>query len=595
MRLLWTILLGVWALAGVVSSQSGDCAPGLPPRLTVGESARVTPGNANNVRDTPSTSGQRLGQIPGGEAFLVLDGFVCAGGYAWWQVSYGGLTGWTVEGSDGEYFLEPLGPPPPTATPAPPTPTPMPTPTPAPAVRFMPFGVVDNVLAEGVIARVVTDTDDESARLNVRTAPSTRADVVAQLATGDVVTLLAGSQEAEGFFWWEVSTADGRQGWVVEGVYRPFENRVARALLPLCPHREPGRLAFSVRGYVYTAAPDATALCALDYTNVPLRVFNYAGVFANFAEHRVFWSPDSTALVFTKRLTPPTSGGSSRWEAVIMNADGSSPRSLTPNAAVAWVDWAPDGRRLLTSQLGITDSGSYTRNHQIWTMRPDASLLAALTRGDADNPWAMWLPDSETVLYLQRIGDLGNPGGTPPQAYSLWRVNVLRGGFQQVWAPENFSVDQLVVAPDRQRLLIVGQPTTLTPGTRYVDFGPRQFYVMNTQTGEVNALGQEAQAALKSAYWLPDAITWRPDSTGLVALLEDALIVVPLVGSPYTVRLSQTLNYAGILGWDDTGGLLAISPSRLDLTGSVMTNLYRVDVQTGVADPLAVMGPPAGG
>lgn len=84
-----------------------DCMGAPPPRLTVGGLGRVTPGLANNVRDIPSTGGQKIGSIPGAAVFSVLDGPVCADGYLWWKVSYEGLVGWTANGSSSEYWVEP--------------------------------------------------------------------------------------------------------------------------------------------------------------------------------------------------------------------------------------------------------------------------------------------------------------------------------------------------------------------------------------------------------------------------------------------------------------------------------------------------------
>lgn len=88
---------------------TANCAGTLPSRLVVGERAWVLPGPANNVRDRPTTGGTRLFQLPGSEVFDVLEGPVCADGYAWWRVRNAfGEDGWTAEASNEEYWLEPL-------------------------------------------------------------------------------------------------------------------------------------------------------------------------------------------------------------------------------------------------------------------------------------------------------------------------------------------------------------------------------------------------------------------------------------------------------------------------------------------------------
>ena len=69
-------------------AQSTACPGALPPRLTVGERARVLPGDPNNVRLSPKLSSAILSTIPAGGVFEVLDGPVCADGYAWWSINY---------------------------------------------------------------------------------------------------------------------------------------------------------------------------------------------------------------------------------------------------------------------------------------------------------------------------------------------------------------------------------------------------------------------------------------------------------------------------------------------------------------------------
>jgi len=83
----------------------------LPPRLTPGDRARVVPGDPNNMRDQPSTDGSRIGQIPGGAEFLVLDGPTYRDDFRWWLIMYNDLIGWTVEGQGSDYWLEPVASP----------------------------------------------------------------------------------------------------------------------------------------------------------------------------------------------------------------------------------------------------------------------------------------------------------------------------------------------------------------------------------------------------------------------------------------------------------------------------------------------------
>lgn len=77
-------------------------------RLAPGVDAVVLPGLPNNLRDNPSVSANLLTQIPGDEAFQVVAGPTCDElGNLWWQVSYAGTSGYTVEGANGNYFVAP--------------------------------------------------------------------------------------------------------------------------------------------------------------------------------------------------------------------------------------------------------------------------------------------------------------------------------------------------------------------------------------------------------------------------------------------------------------------------------------------------------
>ncbi len=112
------------------------CPYSPPSRLTVGSTARVVAGQAPNViRDAPNTASARVGEIPAGQIFAVLNGPQCGPtiGRMWWQVSYQGIIGWTTEGSGDTYFLEPV-----VGTPSAVQPTPTDTPWPPPSAFVTP-------------------------------------------------------------------------------------------------------------------------------------------------------------------------------------------------------------------------------------------------------------------------------------------------------------------------------------------------------------------------------------------------------------------------------------------------------------------------
>gem|GEM_PF-6663825 len=89
-------------------AQELSCEGFTTAELVIGQNGQVSDGSPNNMRDAPSTSGTRIGEIPGGEFFGVLDGPICADNYVWWQVEYKGITGWTVDGANGEFWIFPV-------------------------------------------------------------------------------------------------------------------------------------------------------------------------------------------------------------------------------------------------------------------------------------------------------------------------------------------------------------------------------------------------------------------------------------------------------------------------------------------------------
>lgn len=74
--------------------------------VEIGDRARVTPGLSNRIRTEPDLESEEIGLARPGRVFRVLDGPVCADGFWWWQISYRGTVGWTVEGNEDEFWIE---------------------------------------------------------------------------------------------------------------------------------------------------------------------------------------------------------------------------------------------------------------------------------------------------------------------------------------------------------------------------------------------------------------------------------------------------------------------------------------------------------
>lgn len=80
-------------------------------RLAPGIEARVVTPAPGNLRTEPNNAAPLTAQIPRGELIRVLAGPVCdSQGTIWVQVEYNGLTGYTPEALNADYYLEPMPP-----------------------------------------------------------------------------------------------------------------------------------------------------------------------------------------------------------------------------------------------------------------------------------------------------------------------------------------------------------------------------------------------------------------------------------------------------------------------------------------------------
>jgi len=172
-----------------------ECA--LATRLSIGLRARVTsfPPQANALNSQPSRPSRdprsvSLGVIPVGGTMTLLNGPVCNDGVLWWQVNYNGIIGWTGEGANGVYWLEPLT----GANACPP--------------------LLPPRLRIGSTARVTPGAPNA-----LRTQPTVNnqlSRVIGSIPGGQTFTVLNGPICADGYTWWQVNY-QGMVGWTAEG------------------------------------------------------------------------------------------------------------------------------------------------------------------------------------------------------------------------------------------------------------------------------------------------------------------------------------------------------------------------------------------
>jgi WD40 repeat protein len=99
----------LWQVDPTATSGTVRCPGFMESRLRASDQARVLPGLPNNLRAEARADADEIGEIPSGDSMMVIRGPICADNLTWWQVDYGGLVGWTAEGYENEYWLEPIG------------------------------------------------------------------------------------------------------------------------------------------------------------------------------------------------------------------------------------------------------------------------------------------------------------------------------------------------------------------------------------------------------------------------------------------------------------------------------------------------------
>ena len=96
--------------AGPTATPEGRavCTGAMNTRLESGMVARVrATGLPVNVRNQPTATSAKVGQITPGDTFDIVGAYTCAENLVWWPILYGDVSGWAAEGGNNVYWVEP--------------------------------------------------------------------------------------------------------------------------------------------------------------------------------------------------------------------------------------------------------------------------------------------------------------------------------------------------------------------------------------------------------------------------------------------------------------------------------------------------------
>lgn len=194
-----------------------SCAPNFSSHLQIGAYAYIslTPFLPNRLRAGAGKAYAYLGQIQPGDGLRILDGPLCADGFAWWYVETfnRAFKGWTMEGRASELWIIPC---PDQTIPC----SKKPAPTLSTSNTFLTATQTEDKqknscrsdkLAVGMLAQVEQDS-----LLILRLAPNSNT-VIGRMGPLSVINVVDGPACTGSTVWWQVkSTALNISGWATE-------------------------------------------------------------------------------------------------------------------------------------------------------------------------------------------------------------------------------------------------------------------------------------------------------------------------------------------------------------------------------------------
>ncbi|HLU11301.1 MAG TPA: SH3 domain-containing protein, partial [Oceanobacillus sp.] len=415
-----------------------------------------------------------------------------------------------------------------------------------------------NVLEVGAQVRVLNDDpDSETITLTVRAEPGRNGAPAAQALEGDLLIIIGGPEEVDGLRWWQVETAGGTEGWVVEGlVNADRDDAYERTLLAVCP-AEGERLTLRFGDYIVTTGLDGSDPCVLDYISVSAWT-TFSHTTFGF-DNRFVPSPDGEYVLYTDGMYG-AEGNSTLYR---LNRDGSERLALTDNMNVYWAAWSPDGQRI-----------AIANGQQIAMMRPDGSSYGVLAQEGAIYSWVGWLPDSETIVYAEQ-SRWQDQMGTAIE-YAFYRINILEGGLREILRTMLDISSNPQISPDGSTLAIGGLEYSLIDGMS--GNTPVQFYdeVLGVVIQFIDLETDELVVASDEFFYIT---TWLPNGRGI--LVSDSYVLPANGGAPSVIEFSDDLPEAwNFIGWESDTVFLGYVGYGFEIEPDDY-GIWAVDVTTG--------------
>ncbi len=226
---------------------------------------------------------------------------------------------------------------------------------------------------------------------------------------------------------------------------------------PVLPLTDPGQIAYdALNGYVTLVHPDGTGMTEI------------GPIFA----HDPQWSPDATKILYLSNGTVQGLGIS------VMNADGTSPQLLIPDATDnSWYDaaarWSPDGSKIVFIRWGPNFPS------EVYVANADGSGVTAVPNTSNVAGSVSWSPDGSFILFDQNGGTIGGPHlyVIRPNGTERRQITNGRGESRASWSPDGRTIVYICADANGQpnhAICSIGatQPETvlLQDGTRTVDY-----------------------------------------------------------------------------------------------------------------------------